>query len=151
MAIVAQEVAAIWRRIQICLLPGLEECLDEPLTERLKQFVCVLEIVRIEEHVAAPPELAQGRPRQDRRLLARAFLAKAVYNLPTTELLMEMLRLQPNLRRAPVRLGTPATDPQPRDLFARVQRVRRGRSGRRRSCRLGQQAREYPRRHAHQP
>jgi hypothetical protein len=26
-------------------------------------------------------------------------VAKAVYNLPTTELLMEMLRLQPNLRR----------------------------------------------------
>ncbi len=99
MAIVTPELAEIWRRIQVCLLPGLEECLDEPLTERLKQFVRVLEVVRIEKHIAAPPELAQGRPCQDRRFLARAFLAKAVYNLPTTELLMEMLRLQPNLRR----------------------------------------------------
>jgi hypothetical protein len=52
------------------------------------------------EHVAAPPEPApRGRPRRDRRLLARAFLAKAVYNLSTTELLIELLRLQPSLRR----------------------------------------------------
>ena len=132
MAILTPDLATIWRRIQVCLLPNLQECLDEPLTERLKQFVAILEIVRIEDHVAAPSppdESPRGRPRQDRGLIARAFVAKAVYNLPTTELLMEMLRLQPNLRRAPVRLGTPATDPQPSDLFARVQRVRRSGSG----------------------
>ena len=31
--------------------------------------------------------------------MARAFVAKAVYNLPTTQLLIEMLHLQPSLRR----------------------------------------------------
>ena len=100
MPIVTQEVAGIWRRIQVCLLPDLSECLDAALTRRLQQLVAVLEVARVEEHVAAPPEPApQGRPRRDRRLIARAFLAKAVYNLPTTELLLEMLRLQPGLRR----------------------------------------------------
>ena len=101
MAIVTPELAAIWRRIQVCLLPNLQECLDDPLTQRLKQFIAILEIVRIEEHVAAAPpdESLRGRPRQDRGPIARAFVAKAVYNLPTTDLLIEMLHLQPTLRR----------------------------------------------------
>ena len=99
MPIVAQEVARIWRRIQVCLLPDLGECLEDALTERLRRFIAILEVVRIEEHVGAEAASARGRPRRDRRLIARAFLAKAVYNLPTTELLIEMLRLQPSLRR----------------------------------------------------
>ncbi len=153
MAIVTPDLAAIWRGIQVCLLPNLQECLDEPLTERLKQFVRVLEIVRIEEHVSAPPELVQGRPRQDRRFLARAFLAKAVYNLPKPAHNRTADRNAPAPAQpaAPVRLGTPAPDPPPGDLFAGVWRVRRSGSGRGRSCRPGRQAREYPRSHARQP
>lgn len=99
MPIVTQELAAIWQRIQVCLLPSLNECLDDTLTQRLRQFIAIVEIIRIEEHVAAPLQPARGRPRQDRRHIARAFVAKAVYNLPTTDLLIEMLKLQPNLRR----------------------------------------------------
>jgi hypothetical protein len=105
MAIVTPDLAAIWRGIQVCLLPNLQECLDDPLTERLKQFIAILEIVRIEEHVTTPsppdesPRGRPGRPRQDRGPIARALVAKAVYNLPTTDLLIEMLHLQPNLRR----------------------------------------------------
>jgi hypothetical protein len=108
MAIVTPDLAAIWRGIQVCLLPNLQECLDDPLTERLKQFIAILEIVRIEEHVTTPsppdesdqsPRGRPGRPRQHRGPIVRAFVAKAVYNLPTTDLLIEMLHLQPNLRR----------------------------------------------------
>ena len=108
MAIVTPDLVAIWRGIQVCLLPNLQECLDDPLTERLKQFIVILEIVRIEEHVTTPsppdesdqsPRGRPGRPRQDRGPIARAFVAKALYNLPTTDLLIEMLHLQPNLRR----------------------------------------------------
>jgi hypothetical protein len=77
----------------------VEECLDDALTQRLKQLIAILEIVRIEEHVAAQTQAARGRPRQDRQPIARAFVAKAIYNLPTTDLLIEMLHLQPNLRR----------------------------------------------------
>jgi len=93
------KVAQMWGAIQATLFPRLEEQLDEPLTEKQKQLVAVLEVVRVEEHV--PPRSAQwmGRTLKDRRALARAFVAKAVYNLQTTELLLEMLRTEKNLRR----------------------------------------------------
>ena len=92
-----QKVAQIWGRIQGALFPHLEQALDEPLTEKQRQLVAVLEVVRIEEHV--PPGCLQwmGRKRKDRRVLARAFVAKAVYDLPTTEVLIEALRDSNNL------------------------------------------------------
>jgi hypothetical protein len=92
-------VAEIWSTICSVLVPRLEECLDEPLTAKLKQLVGILEIVRIEEHLPADRPHRRGRKRLDRRAMARAFVAKAVYDLPTTEQLMEALRLQPSLRR----------------------------------------------------
>lgn len=93
-----ETIAQWWGRMQESLFPRLERCLEEPLTEKQRQLVGVLEVVRIEEHV---PRVGQwwGRPRCDRRALARAFVAKAVYNLPTTELLIEALRTDANLRR----------------------------------------------------
>jgi hypothetical protein len=39
-----------------------------------------------------------GRTPEDRRPIARAFVAKAVYDLPTTRMLIEMLHTMPNLR-----------------------------------------------------
>jgi hypothetical protein len=80
------------------LFPLLEECLDEPCTRKLRQLIGILEVLRIEEAVGLPPG-GRGRPPHDRKALARAFVAKAVYNLPTTELLVELLRGQPNLRQ----------------------------------------------------
>ena len=94
-----QSLAAIWREIQVCLLPSLEECLEEPLTQRLRQLVNVLEVVRIEEAEVCNLPQHLGRRREDRRPIARAFVAKAVYDLPSTDLLLEMLILQPTLRR----------------------------------------------------
>ena len=46
---VAGDVASIWHRIQVCLLPGVEESLEEVLTQRLRRLVSVLEIVRVEQ------------------------------------------------------------------------------------------------------
>jgi len=99
MSIVAQGLAQIWREIQVCLLPQLQECLEEPLTRKLRQLIAILEIVRVEEQAVCNQPQYRGRPREDRRPIARAFVAKALYNLPHTELLIEMLKLQPNLRR----------------------------------------------------
>ena len=41
----------------------------------------------------------RGRPLKDRGALARAFLAKAVLDVPTTRALVERLRTEPTLRR----------------------------------------------------
>ena len=40
-----------------------------------------------------------GRPLSERAALARAFVAKAVFNLPTTRLPIEMLSVDKTLRR----------------------------------------------------
>lgn len=91
-------IASMWGRIQATLFPFLEECLPEPVTSKLYQLAAILEVVRVEEAVRLPAA-GRGRPCSDRKALARAFIAKAVYNLPTTETLVEMLRGQPNLRQ----------------------------------------------------
>jgi hypothetical protein len=96
---VAGDVANIWHRIQVCLLPGVEESLQEVLTQRLRRLISVLEVVRVEQEPVCNRPQHRGRPRKDRGLIARAFVAKALYNLPHTDLLLEMLHLQPSLRR----------------------------------------------------
>lgn len=53
----------------------------------------------MEEHIPSSYVQHMGRKRLDRRAIARAFLAKAFYNLPDTKLLVEMLALQPTLRK----------------------------------------------------
>src|SRR6266498_6027244 len=86
-------------RFQDVLFPLIESALQEPLTAKQKQFVLTLEIVQVERFIASPFLQRMGRKRKDRRAIARAFIAKAVYDLPTTELLIEMLRTQPVLRK----------------------------------------------------
>lgn len=88
-----------WDKFQVCLFPHLETVLEEPLTEKLKRFVYILDVVGVEKHIASPFAQWMGRKQADRRAIARAFLAKATYDLPTTEILLEMLRLQPSLRK----------------------------------------------------
>ena len=88
-----------WERFQASLFPHLETVLEEPLTEKLKQFIRILDVVGIHRYIASPFAQWMGRKKADRCSIARAFLAKATYDLPTTEMLLEMLRLQPTLRR----------------------------------------------------
>ena len=73
------------------LFPALEEA-PGPLPERYGRFVLVLEFVLV---LPAWP----GRPPGDRRALARAFLAKAVFDVPTTRALIERLQIDEPLRR----------------------------------------------------
>ena len=84
-------IAEIWGRIQGVLFPHLEEAFGGPLTEKQRQLVAVLEVVRIEEHVPPASFQVWGRKRKDRRAIARAFVVKAVYNQATTELLVRAL------------------------------------------------------------
>jgi hypothetical protein len=79
------------------LFPHLEECLPEQ-TEKHRRLALVLELVRIEEHVKCGPGRWLGRRPKDRKALARAYVAKACYNLPTSVALIERLRADRILR-----------------------------------------------------
>ena len=60
-----------------------------PLSGHHKQRVSVPGMVRIEAFLPGWHGLA-GRPQSERAALARACIAKAVFNLPTTPLLIDM-------------------------------------------------------------
>ncbi len=86
-----------WDHVQGFLLPHLREEVG-PLTESHTRLVVVLDMVCIE--ASLPPWRAwPGRPPADRPALARAFIAKAVLNLPTTAALIERLLVDQRLRR----------------------------------------------------
>ena len=86
-----------WYAFQRELFPRLESELG-PMGERYALFVAVLELVRVE--ALLPYFRGQvGRPEEDRAALARAFIAKAVFDVPTTRALIERLEVDGRLRR----------------------------------------------------
>lgn len=87
-----------WHKIQGSLEPLLDIVLLDPLTDTEKQLVRTIDFLRIEQFLELPSRQRMGRRRVDRRSLFRAFIAKTVYNLPTTESLVELLRSGRNLR-----------------------------------------------------
>ncbi|MDQ6966560.1 MAG: transposase [Mariprofundaceae bacterium] len=86
-----------WLRIQGSLFPWLQEELG-PLTIKQQQLVATLELIRIEEHLSFYYG-GPGRPRKDRAAIARAFIAKMVYTIPCTSMLLERLNSDKSLRR----------------------------------------------------
>ena len=86
-----------WLTIQGNLFPWLEEELG-PLTEKQQQLVTVLEMIRIEAFLRHWSGVV-GRPLSDRDALARSFVAKAVFQIKTTKMLIDRLRSDKNLRR----------------------------------------------------
>jgi hypothetical protein len=93
-----ETLAAYWLHIQEELLPWLDDTMCGPLSGHHRQLVSVLGMVRIEAFLAGWHGLP-GRPPCERAVLARAFIAKAVFNIPTTSLLIEMLSADKTLRR----------------------------------------------------
>ena len=89
--------AAYWESIQQGLFPRLEHALG-PLTEKQQQLVRTLEVIRIEQMIPRRFR-APGRPCKDRAALARAFVAKAIYDMPTTRVLLDRLDTDVALRR----------------------------------------------------
>ena len=90
-------LSCTWRHIQSCLFPWLSEEVG-PLTEAHRKLIATLEVLRIEAFVRSWPGLP-GRPPRDRAALARAFVAKAVMQIPTTVMLLERLQADRQLRR----------------------------------------------------
>ena len=66
----------------------------------------VLELVQVERFIPASRGWV-GAPPKDREALARAFVAKAVLNLPTTEGLIDRLKVDHALRRVRFRQSLP--------------------------------------------
>ena len=82
-----------WSYIQGYLFPSMREDIG-PITEALGRLVTALDVIGLEAFVPDPPR-APGRPPEDRRALARAFVAKAVLGVPTTSALIERLDASP--------------------------------------------------------
>lgn len=93
-----ETLSTYWVRLQGGLLPWLDEAMDGPLTPRHQQLVTVLGLIRIEALLPSWPGLV-GRPPAERAALARALVAKAVFNFPTTSLLITMLASDKMLRQ----------------------------------------------------
>jgi len=82
--------------LQNQLFPALQEELG-PLSDLQQQFVRALALLGLDGFVSV--RHGRGRPPHDRASIARAFLAKAVFNLPHTRALLDRLRADIVLRR----------------------------------------------------
>ena len=92
-----ETLSVYWQKFQGELFPFLEETVGF-LTESHRVLVTVLDMIRLEAfapHWGGFP----GRPPAERAALARAFVAKAVLNLPTTRMLIERVQADKTLRR----------------------------------------------------
>ena len=90
-------LAQYWLNIQGSLFPWLKEELGE-LTEKQQQLISILEMIRLEEFLHLGYGYP-GRPPADRMAIARAFVAKQVYDMTTTRVLLERLRTDRQVRR----------------------------------------------------
>jgi hypothetical protein len=90
-------ISGYWFKIQSNLFPLLEEQLGE-LTENERELASTLELIRIEKFATYSRSL-RGRPPKERAAIARAFVAKAIYNMPTTRGLLDRLVSDKKLRR----------------------------------------------------
>ncbi|MGO9147474.1 MAG: hypothetical protein ACLQDF_14005 [Desulfomonilia bacterium] len=88
----------IWHSTQARFFPWLEERVD-PLSEKEQRFVQVVSLMDLIKHMWEYRWIGIGRKREDRAAIAKAFVAKAVYNLETTKVLIEYLRRCKNLMR----------------------------------------------------
>ena len=113
-------VSEAWHRFQGELFPFLAEEVG-PLGKTHRRFVAVLDLAPVEGHVRHHHR-GVGHPPADRNALARAFVAKAVWDLPTTAALIDRLRYDPTPRA--VRLVPRVGGPQRVDVLTRLRVVR---------------------------
>lgn len=97
MSFLAGTLSQFWLTVQGTLFPWLAAELGE-LSEKQKQLVQILELLQIERFIKGQQGVL-GRPVEDRQAIARAFIAKAVYNLETTRQLLDRLASDERLRR----------------------------------------------------
>lgn len=82
--------------LQSALFPALENEVGE-LSETARHLVAILEMIPLDRFIP-PAQGWNGRPAKDRRAIATAFVAKAVYNFSDTRSLLERLASDEQLR-----------------------------------------------------
>lgn len=88
----------LWGTIQKWLFPLLEDELGE-LDDKHKEFVAVCETCAPRDRMAPYRWIGNGCPPKSRLALFKAFVAKAVWDFPTTRALIDAIRHRPTLRR----------------------------------------------------
>lgn len=91
-------VPSVWFRLQRHLFPSLEEELG-PLSAKEQEFVKVIALIKLGPWMAHFLWKLIGRRPADRQAIVKSFIAKAVWNLPTTRALLDLIRASPSLRR----------------------------------------------------
>ena len=91
-------LGSLWNSIQSWLFPMLEDELGE-LDEQHREFVAVCELCDPQSHMDAYRWLGNGCPPNSRLAMCKAFIAKAVWDFPTTRDLIDAVRHRPTLRR----------------------------------------------------
>lgn len=89
-------LSSFFNAIQTRLFPLLEEAIGT-LSDREHRFVRICELINIEKQLPHSGALT-GRPPTQRASIARAFIAKSIYNFPTTSILREHLLRDATLR-----------------------------------------------------
>ncbi len=92
-----ETITYTWWTIQDTLFPRIIEELG-PLTQKQQALITTLEMLHIESFIDSSTGYP-GRPPKDRVAIARAFVAKVVYHIPTTRLLLDRLHTDIALRR----------------------------------------------------
>lgn len=93
-----QKVLEVWQHLQRRLFPLLEEEVGQ-LTRKDRHFVRVVGLLRLGPFLEPYRWSGLGCPPKCRAWIVHAFIAKAVYQLPTTRILLELLKTRPTLRR----------------------------------------------------
>lgn len=95
-----ESISWLMGTLQMKLFPGLEACWGKPLTEKERRLVWILEVVEVERYVVRSASTQWlGRKLLERKAIARAFVAKAVYQHPFTRTTIEALHSTLSLRR----------------------------------------------------
>ena len=92
------ELTSIFHSLQRQLFPVLEEEMG-PLNELDRQFCAILALTDLDRFTEPYAWCGNGAPPHARIWLAHAFIAKSVYQFPTTAALLDALRSRPTLRR----------------------------------------------------
>lgn len=93
-----QTISNYLAKLQYSLFPMLEDHLDAPFTKKLQKLIIILDMIEIEDFIFSRRGY-RGRPPKNRSAVARAFIAKAVYNIPDTKALIDRLKSDKNLRK----------------------------------------------------